>query len=288
MFGYLQVQKSELLVREYDAYKSVYCGLCKQLGKDYSFLTRLILSYDCTFYAMLLMSLHRSCSGFRDGRCRFNPLKKCKYAEDKSDCYSKAAALSVISSYYKLKDDIADGGFLKKTAVYLVLPFFSHWHKKAMRIYPDLEKCVSEMMTLQQKAEQSDDFSLDMSAHPTGNMLASVLSLEAESDFDRRTYYELGYQLGRWIYFIDAADDYTKDKKSGCFNPFLKVESEDICSLMTSVLNQSLARAYNAYNLIDLKDFKGIFNNMLLYGFPTVQNKVTEKTATEVKNDKSI
>ena len=33
MFGYLQVQKSELLVREYDAYKSVYCGLCKQLGK---------------------------------------------------------------------------------------------------------------------------------------------------------------------------------------------------------------------------------------------------------------
>ena len=41
MFGYLQVRKSELLVREWEAYKAVYCGLCKQMGKDYPFLTRL-------------------------------------------------------------------------------------------------------------------------------------------------------------------------------------------------------------------------------------------------------
>ena len=54
MFGYLQVQKSELLVREWEAYRSVYCGLCKQMGKDYSFLTRLSLSYDCTVPARAL------------------------------------------------------------------------------------------------------------------------------------------------------------------------------------------------------------------------------------------
>lgn len=56
MFGYLQIQKSELLVRESEAYKAVYCGLCRQMGKDYSVFTRFTLSYDCTFYAMLLMS----------------------------------------------------------------------------------------------------------------------------------------------------------------------------------------------------------------------------------------
>ena len=49
MFGYLQIDKAELKVREYEAYKAVYCGLCRQLGRDYSFLTRLALSYDCTF-----------------------------------------------------------------------------------------------------------------------------------------------------------------------------------------------------------------------------------------------
>lgn len=288
MFGYLQIQKSELLVREYDAYKSVYCGLCKQLGKDYSFLTRLILSYDCTFYSMLLMSLHRTCSGFKDGRCKANPFKKCKFAVDKGDCYSKAAALSVISGYYKLKDDFADGGILKKLAVCLVLPFFSHWHKKAMKAYPDLEKCVYEMMKEQAEIEKSTEFSLDSSAHPTANMLASVVSLEAKDGAERLVYYEFGYQIGRWIYFVDAADDYAKDKKHKSFNPFLKIKSDDTVALMTSVLNQSLARAYTARNLIEITDFKGIIDNMLLYGLPTVQNKVIEKAATEVNNDKSI
>ena len=124
MFGYLRVQKSELLVREYEAYKAVYCGLCKQLGKDYSFLTRMALSYDCTFYAMLLMSLERSCKGFDKGRCKFNPLKKCQYAYCGDESYSKASALTVISAYYKLKDDLTDSGFFKRIAVRLIKPFF--------------------------------------------------------------------------------------------------------------------------------------------------------------------
>ncbi|MBQ1616723.1 MAG: hypothetical protein II086_05650, partial [Ruminococcus sp.] len=88
-------------VREWEAYKSVYCGLCRQMGRDYSFLSRLALSYDCTYYAMLIMSVRRSCTGFDSGRCRFNPLKKCGFAHCMDESYSKAAALSVISVYYK-------------------------------------------------------------------------------------------------------------------------------------------------------------------------------------------
>lgn len=117
MFGYLQIQKSELLVRESEAYKAVYCGLCRQMGKDYSVFTRFTLSYDCTFYAMLLMSLNRSCKGFKDGRCTCNPLKKCKFATDSGDAYRKAAAFSMISVYYKIIDDIQDSGFLKSCCV---------------------------------------------------------------------------------------------------------------------------------------------------------------------------
>ncbi len=288
MFGYLQIQKSELLVREFDAYKAVYCGLCKQLGKDYSFPARFILSYDCTFYAMLLMSLKSSCEGFSDGRCRFNPLKKCKFARDKSDCYSKVSALSVISVYYKLKDDITDSGFFRRNLTRIILPVFSHWRKKAAKYYPYLDEYVSEMMDSQQNVEQDKNSSVDKSAHPTAQMLGKVLSHESNDDVSKRVYYELGYHLGRWIYLIDASDDFIKDRKNGNFNPFAKYESNDAVDLMASVLSQSLARAYNAYNLIELTDFKGIFDNMLLYGFPAMQNKVINKTATEVNDDKSI
>lgn len=278
MFGYLQIQKSELLVREFEAYKSVYCGLCKQMGKDYSFLTRMSLSYDCTFYAMLLMSVSRSCEGFKDGRCTFNPMKKCKFAKCSGDSYSKASAFSVISVYHKLKDDISDSKLFKKLLTYLMMPFFSHWRKKAKKRYPEIDEISTEMMQMQNEAELDENCSLDKAAHPTAFMLASIFSLESDDEMQKRVFYEFGYHIGRWIYLMDAADDIEKDRKNGNFNPFLKLSEEKLTKeYISAILNQSLARAYDAYNLIDIKDFKGILDNMMLMGFPTVQNKVTSK-----------
>jgi hypothetical protein len=83
---------------------------------------------------------------------------------------------------------------------------------------------------------------------------------------------------------IDAADDYEKDKESGNFNPFTKINTANLEEYMTAVLNQSLARAYDAYNLIEITDFKGILDNMILLGFPAMQNKVVNKS-TEAKNE---
>ena len=280
MFGYLQIQKSELLVREYDAYKAVYCGLCKQMGKDYSFLMRMTLSYDCTFYAMLLMSLKSSCKGFKDGRCTCNPLKKCKYAIDSDDAFHKAAAFSVVSVYYKVIDDIKDSGFFKSLLLKVLKPFFSHNRKKAIKRYPDFDEIVSEMMVLQNEAENDTDVNVDKAAHPTAKMLAEVFSLESDDDMQKRIFYEFGYHLGRWIYLLDAVDDLEKDIKKNNFNPFYDNETKtkrDIQSIIFT-LNQSLARAYDAYHLLDyLKDFKEILDNMILKGFPTVQNRITDK-----------
>lgn len=287
MFGYLQIQKSELLVREYEAYKAVYCGLCKQMGKDYSFLTRLSLSYDCTFYAMLLLSLSRSCSGFDKGRCRFNPMKKCSYAHSEDDSYSKAAAFSVISVYYKLIDDLADSKFHKRIIVHLIKPFFAHWHKKAAKRYPALEKLTAQMMQAQREAEQDGSAGIDAAAHPTAELLAGVLSLEGKTDAQTRVLREFGYHVGRWIYLIDAADDYEDDKKAGGFNPFLRMESDHLKYDMNTALNQCLARAYDAFQLLNIIDFKGILNNMLLYGFPAKQNSVIFGQQ-EVIHDRSI
>ena len=286
MFGYLQIHKDELKVKEYEAYKSVYCGLCKQLGKDYGFLTRLILSYDCTFYAILLMSLKRSCTGFSDGRCKFNPLKKCKFADCKDNAYSKASALSVISAYYKVVDDIDDSGFFKRIALKIVKPFFGRRQKKAARRFPEIEIIVSEMMKNQKAAENDELVTIDKAANPTAKMISDLAALEGGNDLQKRVLSEFGYQIGRWVYLIDAADDYEKDKKSGNFNPFIKADINDK-DYINSVLSQSLARAYDAYNLLDIIDFKPIIDNMMLYGFPNKQNAVLNNRQ-EVKNEQSV
>lgn len=286
MFGYLQIYKDELKVKEYEAYKSVYCGLCKQLGRDYGFLTRLILSYDCTFYAILLMSLKRSCTGFSDGRCKFNPLKKCKFADCKDNAYSKASALSVISAYYKVVDDIDDSGFFKRIALKIVKPFFGRRQKKAARRFPEIENIVSEMMKNQKAAENDELVTIDKAANPTAKMISDLAALEGGNDLQKRVLSEFGYQIGRWVYLIDAADDYEKDKKSGNFNPFIKADINDK-DYINSVLSQSLARAHDAYNLLDIIDFKPIIDNMMLYGFPNKQNAVLNNRQ-EVKNEQSV
>ena len=286
MFGYLQIHKDELKVKEYEAYKSVYCGLCKQLGRDYGFMTRLILSYDCTFYAILLMSLKRSCTGFSDGRCKFNPLKKCKFADCKDNAYSKASALSVISAYYKVVDDIDDSGFFKRIALKIAKPFFGRRQKKAARRFPEIEIIVSEMMKNQKAAENDELVTIDKAANPTAKMISDLAALEGGNDLQKRVLSEFGYQIGRWVYLIDAADDYEKDKKSGNFNPFIKADINDK-DYINSVLSQSLARAYDAYNLLDIIDFKPIIDNMMLYGFPNIQNAVLNNRQ-EVKNEQSV
>lgn len=280
MFGYVQIEKSELLVKEYETYKSIYCALCKTLGKEYSVFARFILSYDFTFFAALSMGVHDRNVCFSKGRCTFNPLKKCVFCGAENEDMKKAAALSVITAFYKLKDDIRDGGTGKKLRSYLVYPFFSRWKKKAAKRYPEYEEAVSEMSQMQIQVEEDQMCHIDMAAEPTAKMLAKVMELQAESEFDKRVFFELGYHLGRWIYFIDAADDLEKDKKDGNFNPFLKFkkgdegDKEEFRKYCSEVLNQSMCLSYNAYNLADVKKFKGILDNIYLKGLPFVQRKV--------------
>ena len=59
MFGYVRPFKSELLVREYDQYKAAYCQLCRALKEHYGRAASFTLSYDCTFYALLMLSTRR-------------------------------------------------------------------------------------------------------------------------------------------------------------------------------------------------------------------------------------
>ena len=169
------------------------------------------------------------------------------------------------------------------------------------RLKEELERCsfngnkvsaekpcsVVRELPVSKAEEHSEKPSVDMSAHPTALMLAAVLSAEAHDEIQKRVLYEFGYHIGRWIYLVDAADDIEKDIKSNGFNPFVNKKTGEVKSsdFIKAVLNQSLARAYDAYNLLNFTDFKGILDNMMLLGFPASQNRVTSKLDTEVNNE---
>ena len=52
MFGYVKPRACELLVKEYELYKSAYCGLCIEGGREVSRLTRFLLNDDFVFLCL--------------------------------------------------------------------------------------------------------------------------------------------------------------------------------------------------------------------------------------------
>ncbi len=277
MFGYVYINKPELKIKDYEAYRGVYCSLCKALGKNYSVFARFILNYDCTFLSLLLMARSNECCGFKSGRCPFNPAKKCNYTINADEALNKGAALSVITSYYKLLDSIADGGFFKKIGCTLVRPFFSSWHKKAKNNFPQYEDIVKEIYLAQLKCEKSENPCLDMAAEPTAKMLESVMKIEALNATEEKVFSQFGYHLGRWIYLMDAAADLEEDSKSGNFNPFLLkfgTQNRFDRKEADSIISQSYYLLTKAYELIDKKRFNDILDNIIYSGLALKQRTI--------------
>lgn len=277
MFGYVYIDKPELKIKDYETYRGVYCSLCKTLGKEYSRLASFTLNYDCTFFSLFLLARNKTCQGFKSGRCYFNPLKKCNYISEQSEALSKGAALTVVSSYYKLLDNIHDCGFFKKIGFMLIRPFFASWHKKAKKKFPEYEKAVREMYFSQLRCETSEDACIDMAAEPTAKMLQNVLKAEAQNENESLVFSQFGYHLGRWIYLMDAAADIKEDFKSGNFNPFIlkfgKIENVDF-SEIDAIISQSYYLLTKAYELIDKHRFTDILDNIIYMGLAKKQKDI--------------
>lgn len=280
VFGYLKPYKPELKIYEYEEYKSVYCGLCKYLGKDYGIISRLTLSYDCTLIAMLIMSLRNESIEFSKKRCVVNPIKKCNFCFSSGESYHFAGAVSVIMTYYKLEDTISDSGFFKALAARFLKLIFKRSHKKASAAYPEIEKITKNMLSEQLEIEKDKNSRIDRSADPTAKAISSLCMLFARDDDEKSILKEFGYYIGRWIYLIDAADDYFDDMKKKSFNPFINhfsdlenVSNLEIMNFCNSTLNLTVSMAALAFNLLDLTLYKSILENIMNLGLASVQKQ---------------
>ena len=275
MFGYIRAEKEELKMREYEIYRGVYCSLCKRLGKSYGFLSRMTLSYDFTFLALLDISLKQGCTAFVPGRCAFNPAKRCNYLKDGGEL-DFSAATAMIMLYYKIADDIKDENGFKKFSAMLIKPLFSRAHKKAAAAFPQIEKYVSDYMESQNKLEMENTKSVDMAAEPTAKVMANILMFLSEDEAQKRALSRLGYCLGRYIYLLDAACDLKDDIKSGSYNVLRNIKG-DIKEYISSQLYISINEAAKAFELVSIKKHKPILGNIIYLGLEQTFKKELSK-----------
>lgn len=286
MFGYVRPCKPELLVREYSQYKAVYCQLCRTLGREYGITSRFALSYDCTFYALAALCAPGGQVEECRGRCVCNPMKACTYLPSSGEEYKKAAALCVLLTYHKLRDNLQDESFLKSLGSRLLLPLASRKARRAAGRYPFLAEAAQAAMEGQRRAEEQGE-GVDACAEPTARLLEAVFGeLAGENEKQRPVWARFGYFLGRWVYLMDAAEDLGEDLRSGAFNPFVKklglegrrelageerARAEAECN---AVLNATAAQLVLALNLMELERFGPIIRNVGEKGLPQVQKEI--------------
>ncbi|MBE6631582.1 MAG: hypothetical protein E7623_02650 [Ruminococcaceae bacterium] len=283
MFGYVKVHAPELKVKEYDFYKSVYCGLCRSMGKCTGCGSRMTLSYDFVFLALVRLGVNGDEMSFSKKRCF---MKRCSMPTlDECESLRYCASAAALLSYYKVLDDLRDSKGFKKLGAALLLPYASRMRRRAGLSELDYE--IKSGMDALCAAEEKEDLSPDEAADMFGRILSSIASYGVENRVVKDALKDLGLRVGRWIYLADAADDLKGDIKAGRKNPFKlsmgEKPSESDTERLSVAMTMELSEAAKLISEFEIRDkgIENIINNILYLGMPRVQMKICDSLRTE-------
>ena len=279
MFGYVKTDLPNMYVKDTILYKAMYCGLCKGIGKISGQRGRLVLNYDLTFLSILLHNLKDIDVKVEKQRCILHTIRKRPIAlPDELTC--RIAAFNVILARYKIDDDVIDDnkGKLKRS-------FFRKAYKRAKKAEPELDAVVRKNYLALREYEKNSCDSIDMVCDPFGNMISESVKVLLGDKFTDDVS-KLSYGLGKWIYLIDALDDFNKDKKKNNFNVFInaypKVNTkaellEKYGKEIVAIFAEVLGTISESAKLLEYKFNHDLTDNILLLGLKEQTKKIMER-----------
>ena len=280
MFGYVIVDKPSLRIREYDYYRATYCGLCHAMGKCTGCASRLTLSYDTTFFVLVREMLDGTKVEFVKKRCVRHPIKKIETVKINPQL-EYSACVGAQLAYGKVVDNINDEKGMKRFVANICKVLFSRMDMKSFDQIPTMAGFISEKLEIISQIEEERTKSIDTPAEVFGDMMAGLLSYGFEGE-KKMIAEKIGKRIGRWIYIVDAFDDYESDRKSGSYNPFVELYdgkdfSDDDLLSISKMLEAELSIAFSAIELLDDDSDKNrseIIKNILCLGMPASVERI--------------
>ncbi len=213
MFGYIAINKAEMKFKDYDVYHSYYCGLCKRLKECYGIRGQVTLSFDMTFLIVLLTGLYEPETRTDVENCIAHPFKKHTARTNQFTDY--AAAVNLILTYYKCKDDWEDDRDRRK---YISARLLRSQMRQLQKEYPAKMTAVSSNLRKLTALEQKNEQNIDLMAGLFGNIMAELFAYR--KDEWESSLRKIGFFLGKFIYLMDAYEDVEHDIQSDNYNPF--------------------------------------------------------------------
>ena len=279
MFGYIGVNRGELKVRELERYRAFYCGLCETLRKKYGLSGQLTLTYDMTFLVLLLSSLYELKEKEENKRCLVHPLKKHRQIRTRATRY--AADMNLLLTYEHLLDDWMDEHSVTGKAGSLWLRGrvrrIQHRYAHKTEVF---RKELAELHTY----EQQNSTSLDAASGCFGRLMAELFAYKRDSwePYLRK----LGFFLGKYIYLLDAFDDYAKDEKTGNYNVLCQFEDEQVRQeRVREAMMMMIAECAQIIEFLPLLRDEGILKNIVYSGVWTRWNQILYKQKEGERKD---
>ena len=279
MFGYVVLNREELKLKDYELYRSYYCGLCRELRDRYGLPGQLSLTYDMTFVILLLTGLYEPPVQKGKTRCIVQPVRRHTVRRNRFTGY--AADLNVILTYYKCQDDWQDEHSPLRLAYAKLLErdvkrLGSAYEAKIARITAALEELS--------RLEKENCTDLDRLAGQSGKLLAEVFA--REQDPWTEPLRRMGFYLGKYIYLLDAYEDVEKDIKSGSCNPFADEYRENgntrnFDEKVKDLLTMMLAGACREFERLPILRGGDLLRNILYSGVWSRYEIVRKKRAKE-------
>ena len=272
MFGYVRINKMDLTFREYDYYKGYYCGLCKYLKENHGEISRLSLNYDITFLIVILTALYKLDSDITYERCIANPLKKKMRIVNEITEY--AASMNILLSYYKLEDNLYDDNGIKDKLAY---ELYKGKLKKAYEKYPQKAEYIKQQLGNLRELEKQESKSIDKVSNTFGNLMGEIFVYK--KDEYEQNLRNIGFNLGKYIYILDAYEDLEEDNKKGRYNPFIDYidKKEELKNKVDRLISMSLGMATKNIEQLNLEFNKSIINNIIYSGVYLRYKSILEK-----------
>ena len=278
MFGYVRPRRDLLKQEDFEAYHRAYCGLCRALGKQFGFRARFLVNYDMTFLYLLRAGVLPPCE---TARC-WCPARVCGRKDCAMDApgFAPVAACAVILSYEKLRDNLRDEGFFRGLPSRLLCLLFRRVYRKAAQQLPDFAALCGRQLSALHELESGKSPSIDATADAFAQIVSGCVADVGEEAL-RRPMEQVLYHTGRFLYLADALDDLKKDWEKDAYNPLRyrfdltdgALREEDRAYL-SQLIEGSVNLAGAALELLPIRAYGALLENIVYYGFPSVFSAV--------------
>lgn len=271
MFGYVIVNKGDLTFREFDVYHSYYCGLCRVLKDNYGLVGQMSLNYDMTFLVLLLTSLYEPQTAYEMKKCIAHPFDRQGVSINKITQFG--AEMNLLLTGYKCRDDWQDDRkILKKLYGTSLKSKIKAIRQKYSEKAEIIEVCFKNLDQL----EKENCRNIDKMAGLFGKVMEELF-IYKEDEWEE-ILRKLAYNLGKFIYLLDAYEDIEEDLKKNHYNPFAeKYRENDFEKNCRIVLTSAIAECSRAFEMLPLIDNVKILRNILYSGVWHRYEKIREE-----------